>query len=175
MNIDFTNYQPPSWDEWFMRQVYLIATKSKDKLSKIGSIIVNDNQIIKVGYNGFPVGINDNIKERHLRPLKYSFVSHSEANAIVFAAKAGVKTDGCILYTNGQCCIECTKLVIQSGIKKVVYHKQFDDKWDELYRIQWDGHKKISTILFNEANIELVAFDKILDVNAYIDGKIIKV
>ena len=169
------DYIPPDWDEWFMRQVYLISTKSKDPSSKIGSVIVNNNQIVKIGYNGFPVKINDSIKERYERPLKYSFTSHSEANAITFAAKDGVKTDGCVLYTNGQCCIECTKLVIQSGIKRVVYHKQFEDKWNELYRDQWKGHKEISTILFKESGVILQPLDKILNVNAYIDGKIINV
>jgi dCMP deaminase len=173
--MTFENYIPPKFDEWFMRQVYLVATKSKDKSSKIGAIIVNDNQIVKIGYNGFPVGVNDNISERYERPLKYAFTSHAEANAVSFAAKDGVKTDGCILYTNGICCIECCKIVIQSGIKEVIYHKQFNNKWNELYRPQWDGHEEISSILFKESDVKLTAFDKFLDVNSYIDGKIIKV
>lgn len=175
--MDVITYKPPSWNEWFMRQVYLIATKSKDKSSKIGAIVVNENdhQIVKVGYNGFPVGVNDNINERCERPLKYAFTSHAESNAIVFSARDGVKTNGCILYTSGQCCIECTKVVIQSGIRKVIYHKQFDDIWNESYRKQWEGHKEISTILFRESGVIIEEFNQFLNVDAYLDGKIIKV
>ena len=168
-------WEIPTWDEWFMRMVYVVASKSKDKSSKIGSIIVNHNQIVKIGYNGFPSGVDDNVIERHARPAKYSFTSHSESNAILFAAKDGVKTDGCILYTNGLPCKDCAKDIIQSGIKTVIYHKQFDDKWNDydFKREHWAGHDHITTTMFNESGVSTKIFDKVLNVKSMIDGKII--
>ena len=84
-----------SWDLFFMKMVYLVANKSKDISTKIGAVIVNDNnQIIKIGYNGFPIGVDDSIKERFERPLKYSYTAHAEANAIFFAARDGAKIEG---------------------------------------------------------------------------------
>jgi len=162
----------PSWDEWFMRMVYEVSNKSKDKSSKIGSIIVNNNQIVKIGYNGFPRGVNDDIEERHNRPLKYKFTAHSEANAIFFAAKDGVKTDGCSMYTNGISCLECAKAIIQSGIKIVIYHKQYQDKWDKYRREQWDGHSEITKTMFDESKIKLLCYDKVLNVKSLIAGNI---
>ena len=165
----------PDWDEWFMRMVYIIASKSKDRSSKIGAVIVNNNQIVKVGYNGFPMGVDDDIAIRHDRPLKYSFVSHAESNAIFFAARDGAKTDGCSMYTNGLCCVECAKAVIQSGIKNLIYHRQFQDKWNEFRREKWDGHNEITTQMFLESNVKVIQFDRYLDVKSMIDGKIITV
>lgn len=170
--IESEKWDIPSWDEWFLRMVYDVASKSKDKSSKIGSVIVNNNQIIKIGYNGFPIGINDTIVERHDRPLKYKFTSHSEINAILFAARDGAKTDGCTIYTNGISCVDCARAIIQAGIKKVIYHKQFQDKWDEYIREQWNGHKEITQIMFDESKVELICYDGILNVKSLIAGHI---
>ena len=92
-----------------------------------------------------------------------------------FAAKSGVKTNDCTLYTNGICCIECAKAVIQAGIKTVIYHKQFQDKWIEFYRKQWDGHTEISTTMFNESKIELIEYDKKLGITTLIDSRVVVV
>ena len=63
-----------NWDEYFLAMCQLVASKSKDRSTKVGAIIVGpDNEIVSTGYNGFPRGINDDIKERHERPLKYKF------------------------------------------------------------------------------------------------------
>ena len=166
----------PDWDEWFMRMTYLVSSKSKDKKTKIGAVIVNnDHQIIKIGYNGFPVGVNDDISERHDRPLKYRYTAHAEANSIFFAARDGVKINGSILYTTGLCCIECSKAVIQSGIKCVIYHKQFNDKSKEFHRSEWDGHKEISTTMFKEADVKIIEYDKLLNISTLIDGNFVTV
>lgn len=164
----------PSWDEWFMRMAYHVATKSKDKSSRIGSVIVKDNQVVKIGYNGFPRDVNDNVEERQNRPLKYSYVAHSEANAIFFAARDGAKTEGCFLYTNGVPCVECAKAIIQSGISKVIYHSEYDVKWNEFAREKWSGHNEITTTMFNESNVELIPYEGILGVKALIAGNIIE-
>jgi dCMP deaminase len=170
--IEFKDYIPPSWDVFFLQMVFLVASKSKDPSSKIGAVIVNDdNQIVKIGYNGFPSKLNDNIKDRYERPAKYRWTEHAESNAINYAAKNGVSTNNCILYTNGLSCIECTKSIIQSGIKKLVYHKKFMDMWNTFFRKEWNNHNEISTIMFKEAKIEIKTIDAFLGSFAYIDGK----
>lgn len=142
------------WDLFFMKMVYLIANKSKDTSTKIGAIIVNDNnQIIKIGYNGFPIGIDDSVEERFQRPLKYAYTAHAEANAIFFAARDGAKIEGCKLYTNALCCNECAKAVIQSGISEVIYHTPYYAAWKLQQSTQWSGHENITHTLFKEGNV----------------------
>ena len=64
------------WDDYFMTMVYLVAMRSKDESTHIGAVVVGgDKEVRSVGYNGFPRGMDDNIKERQLRPLKYFFFS----------------------------------------------------------------------------------------------------
>jgi len=169
------NYTPPIWDEWFMRGIYWAATKSKDIKTKIAAFIVKDNRIISTGFNGIPQGVDDGIYARNQRPLKYSYYSHGEENAIYNAARNGISTEKSILYTNALPCNHCCKCIIQSGIKKVVIHKQYNDLWKSYYREEWNGQDKITKIMFSEAGVELIEFDKILNVSAYLDGKIVSV
>jgi dCMP deaminase len=152
--------------------VYSISQKSKDRYTKIGSVIVTDNQIVKIGYNGLPVGVNDDLSDRHERPKKYQFYIHSEINAIIFAARGGVSTNNSTIYTNAISCQDCAKAIIQAGIKKVVYHKQFQDIWEANQSNQWSGHRDITELLFSEAKVELMAYDKILNVEALVNGQI---
>ena len=102
----------------------LSAKRSKDPSTQVGACIVNDgNKIMSVGYNGFPMGCDDDIFpwERTGEELetKYPYVCHAELNAIL--NNRGANLEGCRIYVTLFPCNECAKAIIQSGIKEVVY------------------------------------------------------
>ena len=113
-----------SWDEYFMGIAVLSAKRSKDPNTQVGACIVNgNNKIMSVGYNGFPVGCDDDVFpwERTGDELetKYAYVCHAELNAIL--NNRGTNLEGCRIYVTLFPCNECAKAIIQSGIKEVVY------------------------------------------------------
>lgn len=156
-----------SFDELFMRMVYLTATKSKDPSSKIGAVIVKDNRVISTGYNGFPIGVDDDESRYNNRDIKYKLVVHAEHNAILASARFGISTLDCTLYTNGLPCNSCMKAVIQSGIKEIVIHSL----WPEMKHSDWEELSKASQIMVTESNVKVRVFDKKLNLKGCIDGK----
>jgi dCMP deaminase len=120
-----------SWDEYFMGIAMLSAKRSKDPNTQVGACIVSsENKILGIGYNGFPTGCSDddlpwerNSEEINL--TKYPYVVHAEANAILNSTK---DLHGSRIYVGLFPCNECAKLIIQSGIKEVVY---ISDKYKE--------------------------------------------
>jgi dCMP deaminase len=90
---------------------------------KVGALIVKDKMIISDGYNGTPAGF-ENVCENELGQTK-SYVLHAEANAITKVAKSNNSSDGATLYVTDAPCMECSKLIIQAGIKRVVYSKDY--------------------------------------------------
>ena len=117
------------WNEFFFNLCDVISQKSKDNSTKVGCVIVNSgNSIISTGYNGFPIGVGDDLEKnnkRYERPEKYSWTAHAEENAIAFAARNGTSLNGATLYVNRmRPCTRCTRLIIQSGIKKVYVTKR---------------------------------------------------
>ena len=169
MNDDFPS--PPSWDEYFLRGVYWVASKSKDPKTKIGAIIVKDKRIISTGYNGIPIGVNDKIPSRHERPEKYKWYEHGERNAIYSAARHGITLDKSILYTNAVPCADCARGIVQSGICAVYVHKQFNDMCELAQREQWKGHDDVTYNLLSEAGIDIWSIDKVLGCKAHFNGK----
>ena len=150
-----------SWYKYFLEMAELVASKSKDPSTKVGAVIVGeDNEILSTGFNGFPRGVNEDVAERWERPIKYLFVEHAERNAIYNAARIGTSLKGATLYINfkpNSCCAECTKAIIQSGIKKIVGNDTpFSGKGD-----QWDRHLAVSSIMLYEAGIELETIKEI--------------
>ena len=118
-----------SWDEFFMAMAKLPEQRSKDPNTQVGACIVDkNNRIVSIGYNGFPNGISDDElpweREGNFLNTKYAFVCHAEENAIMNAKRYNL--DDCILYVSLFPCHECAKLIIQSGIKHIVY---YDDKY----------------------------------------------
>ncbi|KAG7203682.1 hypothetical protein KM043_013710 [Ampulex compressa] len=113
------------WDEYFMAVAFLAAKRSKDPCSQVGACIVNnDNKIVGVGYNGMPIGCDDNEfpwQKQSSDPLelKYLYVCHAEVNAILNKNSSDVKD--CTIYVGLFPCNECAKIIIQSGIKSIVY------------------------------------------------------
>lgn len=113
-----------SWDEYFMGVAILSAQRSKDNNTQVGSCIVNeDNKILSMGYNGMPIGCSDDELpwEREGDPLdtKYLYVCHAELNAILNYSGGSLK--GTRVYTTLFPCNECTKALIQVGVKEVIY------------------------------------------------------
>lgn len=158
-----------SWDELFMRHVYLIATKSKDPRTKIGAVLVKDGTIISEGYNGFARGVKD-YEERYAdRELKYKFVVHGEANAVLNAVRHGVNTLDSTCYTQCIPCHDCMKTLIQAGIVKVVVHSEFPS-----FGAIWAASCKLSVQMCDEAGIHIRAVRHKLGVTAYADGKVLE-
>lgn len=113
-----------SWDEYFMGVAKLSGMRSKDPNSQVGCCIVSqDNKILSMGYNGFPIGCSDDEfpweREGEALDTKYLYVTHSELNAIL--NYSGGSLAGAKLYVSLFPCNECAKAIIQSGIKEVIY------------------------------------------------------
>lgn len=112
-----------SWDECFMRMTHVISERSKDPSTQAGAVIVtNNNVVVGMGYNGFPRGIDSEIfpwdRDGDFVDTKYAYVCHAEENAIY---NANVQTKECKIYCTLFPCNECTKTIIQNGIKEIIY------------------------------------------------------
>ena len=112
-----------SWDQYFMSIAYLSGKRSKDPSTQVGCCIVDaDHKVVSIGYNGLPVGCNDDEfpwgREGALNDTKYPYVVHAELNAILNSSRS---LKGCTVYVSLFPCNECAKAIIQSGIKKIVY------------------------------------------------------
>lgn len=132
-------------DKRYLRMATIWAENSYCKRRQVGALIVRDQMIISDGYNGTPAGFENVCEDAdgHTKP----FVLHAEANAITKLARMGNAGDGATLYITASPCIECSKLIIQTGIRRVVFH--------ELYRLS-DGID-----LLQRAGIECVHIDNI--------------
>lgn len=126
-------------DQRYLKMADIWAQNSYCKRRKVGALLVKDKMIISDGYNGTPSGF-ENICEDEDNKTK-SYVLHAEANAITKVAKSGNNSLGATLYVTSSPCLECSKLIIQAGIKRVVF--------TENYRLE-DGIN-----LLKRANIEV--------------------
>jgi len=112
-----------SWDHYFMGIAKLSGNRSKDPNTQVGACLVNNQKrIIGIGYNGFPRGVDDDVfpwtNEGKYLDTKYPYVVHAEANAIL---NSTLSLEGSTLYVTLFPCNECAKLIIQSGVKEVIY------------------------------------------------------
>ena len=127
----------PSLDEYFMEIATIVAKRSTCLRQKVGAVIVKEKRILATGYNGAPSGLPHCDVVGCLRE-KMDIPSgerqelcrgvHAEQNAIVQAAKFGISIDGASLYSTHCPCITCAKIIINAGIKRVVYGKKYADK-----------------------------------------------
>lgn len=135
----------PSWDEYFTTTSYLISQRSTCDRLHVGCIIVKDNRIVTTGYNGFIAGtphmgfVRDNHEQLTI---------HAETNAIADAAKRGVSLNECTAYITHYPCINCCKVLIASGIKKIIYCEDY--KNDNLV-----------ALLCERGNVEITKFNNI--------------
>ncbi len=127
----------PSWDEYFMEITHLVARRSTCLRRKVGAVLVKDKNILATGYNGAPSGVAHCLEvgclrerlairsgERHelCRGL------HAEQNAIVQAAKHGTNINGSTIYCTTMPCIICSKVIINAGIRRIVYEQGYPDQ-----------------------------------------------
>lgn len=110
-------------DSRYLRMAAIWAENSYCTRRQVGALIVKDKMIISDGYNGTPSGF-ENICEDENNVTK-PYVLHAEANAITKIARSGNNSDGATLYVTDSPCIECSKLIIQAGIKRVIYAKEY--------------------------------------------------
>jgi dCMP deaminase len=141
-----------------MRVAREISTWSRDPSTKIGAVIVNDERrILATGYNGFPRGIEDTEERLNDREQKYPLIVHGEMNALLGALYSGVSVKDATLYVWGlPVCAECTKNVIQSGIKRVVitYPEHAPEKW----QTQWNN---MSKPMYEEAGVSITYINEL--------------
>ena len=111
------------FDRSYIEMAFVWAKNSYCERRKVGALIVKDRMIISDGYNGTPSGFENICEEDkdHTKP----YVLHAEANAITKVAKSGNSSEGATLYVTDSPCMECSKLIIQSGIKRVVYAREY--------------------------------------------------
>lgn len=146
------------WEKRFMDMAYLVASWSscfKDD-RQVGAVIVKDKRILATGYNGAPSGvfsckdkgycmrIRENIPSG--TNLERCYAIHAEQNAIIQAAKVGTSIEGATLYCTHKPCVICSKMIINVGIKRVVYKENYPDDF--------------SVRLFDEAGVELVKYEE---------------
>lgn len=129
------------WDKRFLEMAELVATWSScyQENRQVGAVIVKDKRIMTTGYNGAPSGIMScKTRGECLRrkmnvasgtKLELCYAVHAEQNAIAQAAKLGVSVDGATLYCTHQPCVICCKMIINSGIKRVVYRYGYPDEF----------------------------------------------
>lgn len=110
-------------DSQYLKMAKIWSENSYAKRLKVGAIIVKNNVIISDGYNGTPSGFENVCEDEHGNTKLY--VLHAEANAISKIAKSNNSSEGATLYTLVSPCLECSKLIIQSGIKRVVYADEY--------------------------------------------------
>lgn len=120
-----------SWDEYFMGVALLAAQRSKDPSTQVGACIVDPRKkVVGVGYNGFPTGCSDDdlpwAREGAFLDTKYPYVCHAELNAVLNSINGDLHN--CTIYVALFPCNECAKVIIQSGIREVVY---LSDKYAE--------------------------------------------
>ncbi len=136
-------------DSRYLRMAKIWAENSYCRRRRVGAIIVKDSMIISDGFNGTPSGF-ENVCEDENGSTK-AYVLHAEANAITKVARSNNSSDGATLYVTASPCIECAKLIIQSGIKRVVF--------DEMYRL-CDGIDLLRRAGVETIHLNISATDK---------------
>ena len=154
-NIPFKKDRP-SWDEYFMQLAFVVARRSTCLNRDVGAVVVKDKRIMTTGYNGAPSGVESCIERGFCLRRKMGIKSganlelcrgsHAEENAIVQAAKFGTSLQGASIYCTTQPCLICSKMLINAGIRKVVYKGEYPHE--------------LSLEMFREVSIELVHYDK---------------
>ena len=144
----------PDWDQYFMMKAYTASSKSKDRSTHVGAVVIGpDNEVRTSGYNSFPRNLDDTKEERYVRPTKYLYTEHAERNAIYNAARIGAALKGCVMYCMWFPCHECARGIIQAGIKELVYHKEFQEAFVE--NPEWDESHRVAEEILVEAKVQI--------------------
>lgn len=137
------------------------AVLSKDPATKVAALILGPyGEIRASGYNGAPRGCHADEDERKHRPLKYIWFSHAESNAIANAARAGTNVDECTIVVTHPPCMECAKLLVQAGIKRVVTRVE-PLTGDSDFSKRWRESMRNTVALFDECGVEFIAVENV--------------
>jgi dCMP deaminase len=143
------------WDRRFFEMCRLVATWSEDRSRKVGAVIVGPaNDIRAIGFNGLPRRVDAAPEDRHSRQNgeKYFWFEHAERNAIYNAARSGISTEGCRIYTSLFPCADCTRGIIQSGIVELNSFQAPDV--DEVFQRSFE----VAKIILDEAGVDVRLF-----------------
>lgn len=145
------------WDKRFMELTELVGTWASCYRRKVGAIIVKDKRVLTTGYNGAPAGTSSCVERGECLREKMNipsgtraetcYAAHAEQNAIIQAARYGANIDGATLYCTHQPCVICAKMIINAGIKRVVYKEGYPDEF--------------SIRLFEEAGTKIIKYEEI--------------
>lgn len=141
------------WDLRWIRQAEEVKTWSKDPSTKVGCIFVRNNRLVSSGYNGFPSGILDSEIRLNDREFKNKIIVHAERNAIAWAAKEGVSTNGCTAYVTFHPCCGCASLLIEVGVEKIVCPSPL------IHSGRWKEDFAVSSDILLEANIPVLYYE----------------
>jgi len=138
--------------KYFKLAKHMADSFSKDPSSKVGCLLLAPDslQILSMGYNGFPRGVDETLMERWERPVKYEFVEHSERNCLYNACRSGVCTNNSIAVITLYPCCDCCRALIQSGIKTIV------TKTPDYNDPRWGKSFKTSDIMFKEVDVQIM-------------------
>jgi dCMP deaminase len=140
---------PNKWDVRWMNRAILNSTCSKDPNEQVGCIIINQHRhTLSDGYNGFPRGIKDD-KRLTDKLLKNLLIVHAEANAVASAADNGHSLRGGTCYVNRHPCTQCTALLIQAGIQRIVYYHP------EVEQSSYFNNFRLAAAMLAEAGVSL--------------------
>lgn len=137
----------------FLPDARAAQMKSKDRSTQVGAVVLDEDYNLRIsGYNGMPRGVNDDVEERHQRPEKYLWMAHAEENCVAQAARVGVSLKGCtILVTSLHPCTGCSRMIIQSGIKRVLAPAKGVNG-------RWDDQAKVAMEMLCEAGVEVIYY-----------------
>ena len=145
------------WNKRFMELTEQIATWSSCIRRQVGAIVVKDKRIMTTGYNGAPAGVKTCVEKGYcLRNEKnipsgthaeICYAAHAEQNAIIQAAREGISLKGCVLYCTHQPCVVCAKMIINAGIKEVIFKEGYPDEF--------------SIEICKEAGVKLTKFEEL--------------
>jgi dCMP deaminase len=132
------------WRSWFLGMADYVATASKDPSTKVGAVIVDEHRVIRgIGYNGFPRGVRDSDARLNDRAVKYKYVVHAEANAILNCSGSR----GCTLIATMHPCSACATLIIQAGIAAVFCRPPI---------ARWSEDAALAAAMLVEAGVNLI-------------------
>jgi len=137
----------------YMRYAEVAATFSKDPSTKVGAVAIDDDyRVLATGYNGFPRGVIDSEERLCNRSLKYALTVHAESNLVAQSAYCGTSIRGStVLVSSLFPCVECAKLLVQAGVKRIIAPKISNERWQE--------SNELAKLIFAESNVDVVEVD----------------
>jgi len=138
----------PRLRDWALGMARHVALLSKDPSTRVGAVILDPKRrLVSAGYNGFARGVPDDMRLLEDRAKKYKLILHAEKNAIMFAT---APLDGCTMVVTHPCCSQCAALLVQAGIKHVMWPKP-----DETFIERWAEDLELTRMQFDHAGVNV--------------------